>query len=53
MDRIYRVGLTWILVCMVSIFGTVWAYGEEPDTEYIVLKALTAVLTDAETGRVL
>lgn len=53
MDRIYRLGLTWILVCMVSIFGTVWAYGEEPDTENIDLKALTAVLTDAETGRVL
>lgn len=53
MDRIYRLGLTWILVCMVSIFGTVWAYGEESDTENIDLKALTAVLTDAETGRVL
>ena len=53
MDRIYRLGLTWILVCMVSIFGTVWAYGEEPDTENIDLKALTALLADAETGRVL
>ena len=54
MERIYRLCLTWVLACFVSICGTIWANGEEVDVKTeIELHAQSAVLVDGETGRIL
>ena len=53
-ERFYRLCLTWALVCLVSVFGTLWVRAEEmdsfPDNQ---LHAQAAVLVDGETGRIL
>ena len=53
-ERFYRLCLTWALVCLVSVFGTLWVHAEEldsfPDNQ---LHAQSAVLVDGETGRIL
>lgn len=55
MERLHRLGLTWVLVCLVSIFGTLWTYGEELEVSEKVpeLRAEAAVLVDGDTGRIL
>ena len=54
MERFYRLCLTWALVCLVSIFGTLWVYAEEIESPAeIELYAQAAVLVDGDTGRIL
>lgn len=56
MERLIRICLTWILVCLVSVAGTLWVYGETTDAEEredLNLHARAAVLMDGENGRLL
>jgi len=46
--------LTWFLVCLVSIFGTLWVYGEDTEErKELELHAQGAALVDGDTGRLL
>ena len=55
MERLARIGLTCILACVVSLFGTLWVYGEssKETEEKLNLYARAAVLLDGETSRLL
>ena len=55
MERLYRIGLTCVLVCVVSLFGTLWVYSmssEEAEAN-LKLHAQAAVLIDGDTSRIL
>ena len=55
MERLYRIGLTCVLVCVVSLFGTLWVYSmssEEAEAN-LKLHAQAAVLMDGDTSRIL
>ena len=55
LERLARIGLTCILACVVSLFGTLWVYGEssKETEEKLNLYARAAVLLDGETSRLL
>ncbi len=55
MERLYRIGLTCVLACVVSFFGTLWVYSmssKESETD-LDLHAQSAILTDGDTSRIL
>ena len=55
MERLYRIGLTCLLVCVVSLFGTLWVHSmSSKETEAdLNLHAQAAVLLDGDTSRIL